>query len=129
MQFALNQMAYQSDVMFTGRVENEELHVLMASAIALAYVSYHEGFGIPILEAFSCDTPVITSDITSMPEVAGDAALLVDPFMPDSIADAMKRIYEDGVLREELNRKGRERLKLFSWQKTSDALWNCIEKA
>ena len=129
MQFALNQMAYQSDVMFTGRVENEELHVLMASAIALAYVSYHEGFGIPILEAFSCDTPVITSDITSMPEVAGDAALLIDPFMPDSIANAMKRIYEDGVLREELNRKGRERLKLFSWQKTSDALWNCIEKA
>jgi glycosyltransferase involved in cell wall biosynthesis len=129
MQFALNQMAYQSDVIFTGRVENDELHVLMASAIALAYVSYHEGFGIPILEAFCCDTPVITSTITSMPEVAGDAALLVNPFLPDSIADAMKRIYDEGELREELIKKGHERLKLFSWQKTSDALWKCIEKA
>lgn len=128
MQLSLNQMVYQSDVIFTGRVETDDLHMLMGSALALIYVSYHEGFGIPIVEAFCCDTPVITSAITSMPEVAGDAALLIDPFSPVSIADAMKRIYAEGDLREELIAKGRERRKLFSWQKTADALWKCIEK-
>jgi len=129
MQLTLNQMVYTSDVIFTGRVETEDLHLLMGSALALTYVSYHEGFGIPILEAFCCDTPVITSDITSMPEVAGDAAILVDPFSPDSIADAMKRIYLEKDLRDELIEKGRLLRKQFSWQKTADALWGCIEKA
>jgi glycosyltransferase involved in cell wall biosynthesis len=129
MQSTLNQMKYHSDVIFSGRVETEELRLLMGSAIALTYVSYHEGFGIPILEAFSCETPVITSAITSMPEVAGEASILTDPFSPDSIADAMKRIYKEGELREELIKKGCERRKQFSWQKTADALWNCIERA
>jgi glycosyltransferase involved in cell wall biosynthesis len=129
MQSTLNHLKYQADVIFTGRVETEELRLLMGSAIALTYVSYHEGFGVPILEAFCCDTPVITSAITAIPEVAGEAALFVNPFSPDSIADAMKRIYEEGELREELIKKGRERQKLFSWQKTANALWNCIEKA
>ena len=129
MQQTLDQMVYTSDVIFTGRVETEELHLLMGSALALTYVSYHEGFGIPILEAFCCDTPVITSEITSMPEVAGDAAILVDPFSTDSIVDAMKRIYLEKDLREELIERGRERQKLFSWQKTADALWQCIENA
>ena len=129
MQLTLNHMMYTTDVIFTGRVETEELNVLIGSALALTYVSYHEGFGIPILEAFCCDTPVITSDITSMPEVAGDAAILIDPFSPKSIAQAMTRIYIDVDLRKELIEKGRERRKLFSWQKTADALWQCIEKA
>jgi len=64
-----------------------------------------------------------------MPEVAGDAAILVDPFSPDSIVDAMKRIYLEKDLRDELIEKGRLRRKQFSWQKTADALWRCIEKA
>lgn len=129
MQLLLKQMNHQQDVLFTGRVETEVLHLLMGSALALTYISYHEGFGIPILEAFCCDTPVITSAITSMPEVAGDSALLIDPFSPTSIAAAMKRIYEEVDLRNTLIIMGRERLKLYSWQKTADALWNCIEKA
>ena len=129
MRLTLNQMAHKSEVVFTGRVGNNDLSKIMASALALTYVSYHEGFGIPIVEAFCCDTPVITSDITSMPEVAGDAALLIDPFNPRSIADAMKRIYEDRTLCDELIVRGRERCKLFSWQKTADLLWKCIEKA
>ena len=129
MQLLLKQMNHQKDVLFTGRVETETMHLLMGSALALTYVSYHEGFGIPIIEAFCCDTPVITSAITSMPEVAGDAALLIDPFSPTSIADAMKRIYEEMDLRNTLIVRGRERRKLYSWQKTADALWNCIEKA
>jgi len=129
MQLSLNQMVYTLDVIFTGRVETENLHLLMGSALALTYVSYHEGFGIPILEAFCCDTPVITSNITSMPEVAGDAAIFIDPFSPDSIADAMKRIYLEKDLRDELIERGHERQKLFSWQKSADALWQCIENA
>ena len=129
MQLTLNHMVYISDVIFTGRVETKNLNVLMGSALALTYVSYHEGFGIPIVEAFCCETPVITSAITSMPEVAGDAAILVDPFSPESITRAMTRIYTEIDLRKELIEKGRERRKLFSWQKTADALWQCIEKA
>ena len=129
MQLTLNNMTYMSDVIFTGRVETEDLNVLMGSALALTYVSYHEGFGIPILEAFCCETPVITSAITSMPEVAGDAAILIDPFSPQSIAQAMTRIYTEVDLRKEMIEKGRERRKLFTWQKTADALWQCIEKA
>lgn len=129
MQLLLKQMNHQKDILFTGRVETEELHLLMGSALTLTYVSYHEGFGIPIIEAFCCDTPVITSAITSMPEVAEDSALLIDPFSPTSIADAMKRIYEEVDLRNTLIIGGRERRKLYSWQKTADALWNCIEKA
>lgn len=129
MHLALQQMTHQKDVIFTGRVETAELHLLMGSALALTYVSYHEGFGIPILEAFCCQTPVITSDITSMPEVTGDAALLIDPFSPASISDAMKRIYEEVDLKNELIEKGLKRLELYTWQKTADALWDCIENA
>jgi glycosyltransferase involved in cell wall biosynthesis len=129
MQLTINHMTYLSDVIFTGRVETEDLNVLIGSAIALTYVSYHEGFGIPILEAFCCDTPVITSNITSMPEVAGDAAILIDPFSPESITQAMTRIYTEDDLRKELIAKGRERRKRFTLKKTADALWQCIEKA
>ncbi|MDP4292136.1 MAG: glycosyltransferase family 1 protein [Bacteroidota bacterium] len=129
MQHSLDRMPHRSEVIFTGRVDNRELQLLIGSALALTYVSYHEGFGIPILESFGCDTPVITSAITSMPEVAGKAALLTDPFSPTSIAGAMERIYNEPVLREELIALGRERRKIFSWQKTADALWQCIEKA
>ena len=129
MHHSLNQMMHKSEVLFTGRVDSKDLSGLMGSALALTYVSYHEGFGIPIVEAFCCDTPVITSAITSMPEVSGDAALLIDPFDPLSIADAMKRINEDENLRAELIVLGRERSKLFSWQNTAENLWKCIEKA
>lgn len=129
MNLSLEQMEHKTDVVFTGRVDNNDLNRLMGSAIALTYVSYHEGFGIPIVEAFCCDTPVITSTVTSMPEVAGDAALLVDPFSPLSIATAMKNINEDKNLREKLIALGRVRHNLFSWQKTADNFWKCIEKA
>jgi glycosyltransferase involved in cell wall biosynthesis len=121
-------MKYASDVVFTGMLDAEQLHQVIGSALASVYVSYFEGFGIPILEAFKCDVPVITSNITSMPEVAGDAALLVDPFSVDDIAHAMTRIYNEETLREELMRKGRERVQLFSWDATADKLWQSIEK-
>lgn len=121
-------MQYKEDVIFTGRVTNDELNRLMGSAFALLYPSIFEGFGIPILEAFTCHTVVITSSISSMPEVAGDAALYVDPQSPQSIANAMLKITNNDTLRKELIKKGLKRLQIFNWQKTSSLLWNSIEK-
>ncbi len=121
-------MSFKDDVIFTGRVSSRDLADIMASALALTYVSYFEGFGIPILEAFSSNTAVITSNITSMPEVAKDAALLVDPFDPNDIADAMQRVVYDESFRASLCEKGLRRSKDFSWQQTSEKLWQSIEK-
>jgi glycosyltransferase involved in cell wall biosynthesis len=122
-------MEYREDVIFTGRITDSELVTLMSSALALTYVSYFEGFGIPILEAFQCDTPVITSNVTSMPEVAGSAAILTDPFSITSIADAMQKIASDVAFRQKLIDAGREQRKKFSWEQTAEKLWRCIEKA
>lgn len=121
-------MKSKEDVIFTGRLSNEDLKNVLGSALALTYVPYFEGFGIPILEAMSCDTPVITSNITSMPEVAGNAALLIDPFSEKSIADAMIYIYKDEDMRTDLIKKGRERRKEFSWDRSANLLWESIEK-
>ncbi|MCK6649535.1 MAG: glycosyltransferase family 4 protein, partial [Bacteroidia bacterium] len=121
-------MKFKEDVIFTGRLSNEDLKNVLGSALALTYVPYFEGFGIPILEAMSCDTPVITSNITSMPEVAGNAALLVDPFSEKSIADAMIYICKDEDMRTDLIKKGRERRKEFSWDRSANLLWESIEK-
>jgi glycosyltransferase involved in cell wall biosynthesis len=101
---------------------------VMGSAIALTYVSYFEGFGIPIVEAFRCGTPVITSNITSMPEVGGEAALYADPFKPGEIADAMIKIANDDTLREHLIKAGDERAGIFTWDQSALRLWQTIEK-
>lgn len=121
-------MKHKDDVVFTGRLSNEDLKNVLGSALALTYVPYFEGFGIPILEAMNCDTPVITSNVTSMPEVAGDAALLVDPFSEQSIAEAMIYIHKDEDMRSDLIKKGIERRKEFSWDRTANLLWESIEK-
>lgn len=120
-------LKFKNDVVFTGRLSSEDLKNVIGAAIAMVYVPYFEGFGIPILEAMNCDTPVITSNITSMPEVAKDAAVLVDPFSIDSIANAMLAVYMDKALRQSLIIKGRIRKLDFSWDKTAAALWKSIE--
>ncbi len=122
-------MKYKEDVIFTGHVESDRLNEIIGSSLAMTYVSYFEGFGIPILEAFYCETPLITSNVTAMPEITGDAALLVDPFSPESIANAMNQVAFNETLRQDLIAKGRIRRQAFSWQKSADLLWNCIEKA
>lgn len=128
MEEVYSSMQFKDKVIFTGRLSSVEIRNVIASALAMLYVSYFEGFGIPILEAMQCDVPVITSNITSMPEVAKDAALLVDPFSVDSIKEAMLKIVKDESLRNTLIEKGRERRKAFSWDKTTDLLWKSIEK-
>lgn len=119
---------FKTDIHFLGRVADNEVKPLLRNALALTYVPYYEGFGIPLLEAMICRLPVITSNVTSLPEIAGDAALYVDPFNIEDIAKTLGKIYSDKNLREQLVVKGNERWKLFSWEKTASLLWESIVK-
>jgi glycosyltransferase involved in cell wall biosynthesis len=121
-------MNFRSEIIFTGRLASDELTKVMGAALALVFVPYFEGFGIPIVEALYCNVPVITSNVTSMPEIVGNAALLVDPFSVDSIKEGMLRIYKDESLRDQLIANGKKQREKFSWDKTAEKLWECIEK-
>jgi glycosyltransferase involved in cell wall biosynthesis len=102
-------------VRFAGFVEDDHLPALYRSALLFVYPSLYEGFGLPVLEAMACGTPVITSNRASLPEVAGDAALLVDPTRPEALAAAMTSIMNDGKLRQALRAKGLARARTFTW--------------
>ncbi|MBR1834174.1 MAG: glycosyltransferase family 4 protein [Bacteroidales bacterium] len=123
---AFDAMRHKDDVLFIGRAEPEELALLLGSATALVYPSLFEGFGIPILEAFHAEVPVVTSNTTSMPEVAGDAALLVEPTNVDQLTDALQRVAKDAGLCAELVARGRKRRELFSWDITASRLWDSM---
>ncbi len=123
-----NQMAYKDRVVFIGRQSREGLAKITAGAMALVFPSTFEGFGIPIVEAMSCDVPVITSNITSMPEIAGDAALLTDPYSVDSISSAMTKLSNNEVLRNELINKGRIQRQKYSWDRAAELFWDGIKK-
>ena len=125
---AYESMTFKDDVVFLGHLCAEELHKVTAASYASVYVSYFEGFGIPIVEAFRCKVPVITSNVTSMPEVAGDAALLVDPFDVNSIADAMVKI-QDENLRFQLIKNAWLRKKKYSWDTTAESVWQSLMKS
>ena len=126
-QKAYEAMKHKDDVVFVGHLQMDELHRVTAAALASVYVSYFEGFGIPIVEAYKCDVPVITSNVTSMPEVAGDAALLVDPFDVESIASALELVMDENV-RNSLIEKGRVRRNDFSWDKAAEGWWDVISE-
>jgi glycosyltransferase involved in cell wall biosynthesis len=100
---------------FTGRVSEDNLAALYRGALFLVFPSLYEGFGLPIVEAFACGTPVITSNVTSMPEIAADAALTVDPLNERSIAFAMDELYASPALRDDLAARGRRRAALYTW--------------
>jgi glycosyltransferase involved in cell wall biosynthesis len=128
--FALvTRLGLASRVVFPGYIEEADLPALLSGALALVFPSLYEGFGIPVLEAGACGVPVITSNTSSLPEVAGDAALLVDPHDVDAIADAMARIATDAELRAELNRRGQENVKRFSWEKCARETLAVLEEA
>ncbi len=125
---AYDGMKHRGDVIMLGRVDAEPLSGLMGSATALVYPSFFEGFGIPIVEAFNAETAVITSNTTSMPEVAGDAALLVNPASVDEIVAAMRKVSGDNELRGRLITAGRRQRELFSWEKSAQLLWLSLMK-
>lgn len=120
-------MRYKDDVVFTGRLSNEELHQVLGASLALTFVPYFEGFGIPIIEAMNAGVPVICSNTTSLPEVGGHAVLYVDPFSLNQIKDAMIKIYQEKELRDGLIEKGFVQKDKFSWDKTADLLWGSIQ--
>ena len=119
---------YKGDIIFTGRLSDEDLQKMLGAAYALSFVPIFEGFGLPIVEAFQSGVPVICSNVTSMPEVAGDAALIVDPFSIESIAGGMEKLANDNEFRNQLISKGHIQKKLFSWSRTAQLLWESICK-
>ena len=128
MEKAYQSMKHQAAVVFTGHISKEKLKKILASATALCYLSYFEGFGIPLIEAFNAGIPVITSNSTSLAEVAANAALLCNPFDVDEIAAAMQDISDNKILREDLIQKGNQRAKDFSWEKSANLLWESMMK-
>jgi len=116
-------------VYLTGHVPDEHLPALYSGALAFVYVSVYEGFGLPPLEAMASGTPTLTSNQTALPEVVGDAGLMVDPYEVEAIAWEIKRLVEDSVLRAGLRKKGLERAKQFSWDKTAELTWKVLQEA
>lgn len=116
------------DILFTGYVEEGEAPVLLAGAMAFLFPSLYEGFGIPPLEAMACGTPVLSADKASLPEVLGDAALLINPESVDEICMGMERLAVDGALRSELSRKGSERVKIYTWERSAHILKGIYEE-
>jgi len=117
----------KDDIVFLSN-EDCEISMALAASQALCYVSLFEGFGIPILEAFKCEVPVITSNVTSMPEVSGGAAYLVDPNSENDIANAMQEIRSNKSLQKELIEKGKYRLNDFSWDKSAEIIFNRLKE-
>jgi len=120
-------MRYKDDVVFTGRLSSEELHQVLGASLALTFVPFFEGFGIPVIEAMNAGVPVICSNTTSLPEVGGHAVLYVDPFSLSQIKEAMIKIYQEKELRDMLIEKGFEQKDKFSWDKTAELLWGSIQ--
>ncbi|MFO7740761.1 MAG: glycosyltransferase family 1 protein, partial [Anaerolineae bacterium] len=106
-------------VTFAGYVRSEELPLWYNAASAFAYPSLYEGFGMPVTEAQACGTPVLTSKTSSLPEAAGEAALLVDPYDVEAIADGLARILHDHTLREALRERGLTHARAFDWSRTA----------
>ena len=110
----------QNSVFPTGYVDEEDLACLYSNALALVFPSFYEGFGLPVLEAMACGCPVICSNAASLPEVAGDAALLIDPCSVQDLTEVLEQVANDGNLRKRLSEKGLLRSAEFSWRKAAE---------
>jgi len=123
---AYEQSPNKADIQFLGYVAEAEMAKILASCYAFIYPSLFEGFGIPILEAMHCEVPVITSNVSSMPEVAGDAGILIHPNDVDDICSAMLALFENKALRASLIEKGKTQRTQFSWQRAADVVWEQV---
>jgi glycosyltransferase involved in cell wall biosynthesis len=119
LQQKINELGLQDHVSILGYVADEDLPALYSAASLFAFPSLYEGFGLPVLEAMACRTPVVCSNSSSLPEVAADAAVLVDPTNTEALAEAMCSVLRDVDLKEELCRRGLQRAREFSWEKTA----------
>ena len=118
----------ETDIIITGYIDEDDKIPIYKLAQIFVFPSLYEGFGMPILEAMAAGTPVITSNISSMPEVAGEAGILVDPFNEDEIFEAYRKILSDKELRREMIQKGLEQAKKFEWKKSVEILEKIYEK-
>ncbi len=114
---------FREDIHFLGFVPDESLPRLMGAALGFVYPSLFEGFGLPLLEAMHCEIPIVSSRASSLPEVAGEAALLVNPDSTEELANALLRLYAEPALRQALIRAGREQRRQFSWDKTAEIVY------
>jgi len=123
----VHQLGLEERVHFTGYVPQEDLPALIAGARAFVLPSLYEGFGLPVLEAMACGTAVICSNASSLPEVAGDAAIMVNPHDTGQLVHALHRILDDDQLRRELAQKGLRQVKRFSWQKCAQQTMEVLQ--
>lgn len=126
---AVREQGMDGRVTFAGYVPAEHLPALYSGAVAFAFPSLHEGFGLPVLEAMSCGAPVLTSGVSATAEVSGGAALLVDPLSVASIRDGLRRLLNDAALRERLSAAGRARAATFTWARAADETHAVYERA
>ena len=124
-----NNMKFKKDVVFLGRVAEDEIPVILGSANALCFTSLFEGFGLPIIEAMKASVPVITSNISSMPEIAKDGAIIVNPYDTDEITDALWKIEKNKKLIQKIVDKGNERVQLFNWAKSAEQTWRILKNS
>ena len=123
-----SQLKYGNSIIFTGRLEDNELSDLLGAAFCMLFVPLFEGFGLPPIEAMQCNVPVIASNVTSIPEIVNDAALLVNPYDIEEIKNAMFKIYTNNNLRQSLIEKGIIQKEKFSWKQTAEMLWRSMNK-
>lgn len=125
----VKRLELEGRVLFPGRVADEDKAALLSGALALVHPSLYEGFGFPVVEAMQCGTPVICSSTSSLPEVAGDAALQVDPLKVDALAQAMARLVDDADLRRTLVERGYVQARKFSWASCAKTVLSVLETA
>ncbi|WP_078409099.1 glycosyltransferase family 4 protein [Priestia abyssalis] len=124
----IKELGIEKHVYFTGYVTNEELAYIYSNAKIFIFPSLYEGFGIPLLEAMMYEVPIITSSVTSLPEVADDAALYIDPQSPQDLSRAVNRLLKNDSLQKELIQKGKQRLSYFSWEKSALVLLDLLRE-
>jgi len=124
----VHELDVADNVHLHGFADEEDISALLSGSSLLAFPSLIEGFGLPILDAFTCRTPVLTSNRTSLPEAAGDAAVLVDPLDVDSIREGLERILTDRQLSNELVARGQERVRAFTWERVAGTVANVFEQ-
>lgn len=121
-------MRHRERVQFTGRLGQDDLRLALGGSMALAFVSYFEGFGIPVAEAMRCGVPVVAAEATALPEVAGDAALYCDPYSVSDIAKALYTMWSDDALREQLSALGLKRSQRYTWDNAANDLWDSFNR-
>lgn len=125
--FRINKLNLNNAVVFTGKISEAELACWYSGAIATVFPSLYEGFGLPVIESMACGTPVVTSNITSLPEVGGDASIYVNPYSVESIASGIKQVVGDNALRNRMKEKGMQRASLFTWDRATENVQKALQ--